>query len=579
MEWKPDFNDDILSQQPGSDSNESLPATQWLCIFVRAGVYSEYMSVHFAEIPTRPSGSDCVYRAPNQDCVSETLAGVFSTRLVRANVAAKQVRQQIEGMKTGNLFVLLAMLFGLVHATYYFFGVHVSLPVSWDWHLIDPPLLEHRLLESVHYLHTQPPLWNLFVALFLTIPGPYQALLLTSFFLLLGFASYCCVFWLMKFMHTSTTVALILATLLMASPSFVLLEHGGGYDFLIVALLTSSVVVLWRFLNQPSYAGAFLFFLILAIICLTRSMFHLSYFVLVAMIVVLMNRSLYRLICCAALPGLLLVVSLYVKNYVVFGKFTASTWMGMNAAKVIIRSTPLAELKEWHEQGIISDVMLHEPWSDLSEYPERFKRIEEPFVNIPLLNLSHKESGYKNLHHVAYIAIADQYMADVLQVIRQKPLKYLRGFVAAWYCYFRATDESEFLPCRDACEGVINIYDYLFYGKSPWPIRYATDRKASYNLYVILIVALPLLFVYGVRLLTRKSELSREQKTMVAVMIFNIAFVALTINCFELAENQRARFYTDSFSLVLLAHFIHVRAWKSRTKRKDLRRKVDFAKP
>jgi hypothetical protein len=485
------------------------------------------------------------------------------------NVTVNRVRQKIEGMKRVNLFVLLAILFGLVHATYHFFGVRISLPVSWDWHLIDPQLLEHRLLESVLYLHTQPPLWNLFVALFLTIPPPHQALLLSSFFLLLGFASYCCVFWLMKFMQTSTTLALILATLCMASPSFVLLEHGGGYDFLIMALLTISVVVLWKFLNRPSYSGAFSFFLILAIICLTRSMFHLSYFVLTALIVLLMNRNLYKLICFAALPGLFLVLSLYVKNYVIFGKFTASTWMGMNASKVVSRSTPMAELKQWHEQGIISEVMLREPWSDLNEYPEKFKRIRDPFTNIPLLSMSQKKDGYKNLHHAAYIAIADQYLTDVIQVIQHKPLKYLRGLAAAWYCYFRATDESEFLPCRDTCEGVINVYDYLLYGKSPWPIRYATDRKASYNLYVILIVALPLLFVYGTRLLLRKDGLSREQKTMVAVMIFNIAFVALTINFFELAENQRARFYTDPFSLALLAHFIHDRVYKSRTTRKD----------
>jgi hypothetical protein len=480
------------------------------------------------------------------------------------------VRQRIEGLRRGNLFLLLAILFGLVHVTYYSFGVYISLPVSWDWHLIDPSLIEQRLLESVFYLHTQPPLWNLFIALFLTIPTPYQVFLLSSFFLMLGFASYCCLFWLMKFMRTSSTVALVFATLLMASPSFVLLEHGIGYDFPIAALLTISVVVLWKFLNKPSYLGAFLFFLILAIICLTRSMFHLSYFVFTAMIVLLMNRNLYKLICFAALPGLLLVLSLYVKNYLIFGKFTASTWMGMNAAKVVIRSTPLAELKEWHEQGIISEVILKEPWSDLSEYPEKFRRIREPFTNIPLLSMAHKESGYKNLHHAAYIAIADQYLADVVQVIRHKPLRYLRGLAAAWYCYFRATDESEFLPCRDLCEPVINAYDYLLYGKSPWPIRYATDRKASYNLYVILLIALPFLLVYGIRLLIRKDELSRKQKTIVAVMIFNVAFVALTINFFELAENQRARFYTDSFSLVLLAHFIHMRAWKSRTPRTDV---------
>lgn len=244
--------------------------------------------------------------------------------------------------------------------------------------------------------------------------------------------------------------------------------------------------------------------------------------------------------------------------------------MGMNAAKVVIRSTPLAERQAWHKDGIVSEVMLIEPWSDLSEYPDRFRRTEARFSEIPLLARPSKEDGYKNLHNAAYIAIADQYLSDVFRVIRYKPLQYLRGLGAAWYCYFRATDESEFLPYRDVCAPVMNTYDYLVYGKSPWHIRYATDRKGSYNLYVSLLLALPLVFFYGIRLLTRKDSLSRKQKTIVAIMVFNIAFVALTINFFELAENQRARFYTDSFSLVLLAHFIHARAWESVIPRKAL---------
>lgn len=101
----------------------------------------------------------------------------------------------------------------------------------------------------------------------------------------------------------------------------------------------------------------------------------------------------------------------------------------------------------------------------------------------------------------------------------------------------------------------------MLYGKSPWPIHHATDRKGSYNLYVFLLIGLPALFVYGVVLL-KKGGLSPNQKKLVVVMSVNIAFVALTINFFELAENQRARFYTDSFSQILLVHFVHKRPWR-----------------
>ena len=473
------------------------------------------------------------------------------------------IRQRIEYLKNGNLFLMLAGLFGLVHMIYYAFGLHVSLPVFWDWHLIDRSLLEERLFESIFYLHTQPPLWNLYIAALLAIPAQYQIAFLTSVALILGFASYSCLFWLMQFMKISRISALGLSTLFMASPTFILLEHTTGSDFVVVTLLVISLVLLWRFTEEPSYARALLFFFFLAIICLVRSLFHVSFFILATIVVVVTNRKMYKAILFASIPCLVIVLSVYVKNYVVFGKFSASTWMGMNAAKVVTRSISLSERTEWHKEGIVSDVMLHEPWSDLAEYPEKLCRVDPRFSHIPLLTTKYKDGGYKNLHHVAYIAVADQYMSDLIQVIRYRPFRYVNGLAAAWFCYFRSTDESEWLAHREMFMPLVNVYDYLLYGKSPWPLNYATDRKASYNFYVILLVVLPLLFLYGLILLLDKHKLTRQQKTIVGFMMLSIVFVAVTINFFELAENQRARFYTDSFSLILLGHFIQNRAWRS----------------
>ena len=233
--------------------------------------------------------------------------------------------------------------------------------------------------------------------------------------------------------------------------------------------------------------------------------------------------------------------------------------MGMNASKIISRSTSEEQRAAWVQEGICSGLMLIEPWSDLSSYPPVYSEVDRRFAGIPMLNEPVKSSGYKNLHHAGYIAIADQYFRDVVSIARRHPGSYLKGYAASWFCYFRATDESSFLPLAGNFRGLIAVYDYLFYGKSPWPIPFKTDRRAAYNFYIFLLLGLPLIFWYGIRLTRKESGLDTADRTLVLYMIFTIAFVALVINAFELAENQRARFYSDGFSLVLFAHFLQTK--------------------
>jgi hypothetical protein len=262
----------------------------------------------------------------------------------------------------------------------------------------------------------------------------------------------------------------------------------------------------------------------------------------------------------AAIPFLLLA-AIYVKNYALYGKFTTSTWMGMNAAKVLFRSSSPDQRREWYDHGIVSETMLIEPWSDLEDYPDAL-RGNMKYPTVPLLHEAKKSNGYKNLHHIDYITIADQYQRDALQVYRFRPRAALFGQLSSWYCYFRSTAESIFLQ-RDQLGFVPDVFDYAFYGKSPWPIPF----QKGYNLYIFLLIGLPLLFLYGIWVSLGKAPriiaFGPQKRVVVALVCFTILYVAVVINLFELAENQRARFYTDPLSLALLGVFIQ-----------DLRRRI-----
>ena len=54
-------------------------------------------------------------------------------------------------------------------------------PLTWYWQYIEPALLKERLLESLFYLHSQPPLFNLFIGLALkAFPASYGTALQVS---------------------------------------------------------------------------------------------------------------------------------------------------------------------------------------------------------------------------------------------------------------------------------------------------------------------------------------------------------------------------------------------------------------
>ncbi len=71
------------------------------------------------------------------------------------------------------LFLVVAFVVSRVR--YYLAGVRFDAsPLGYYLQYIDPPLLQDSLLESVFYLHGQPPLFNLFLGVVLKLfPSSY----------------------------------------------------------------------------------------------------------------------------------------------------------------------------------------------------------------------------------------------------------------------------------------------------------------------------------------------------------------------------------------------------------------------
>jgi hypothetical protein len=122
--------------------------------------------------------------------------------------------------------------------------------------------------------------------------------------------------------------------------------------------------------------------------------------------------------------------------------------------------------------------------------------------------------------------------------------------VQAWGVYLRSSSDLKFLGLANlrALDPWVDAYDRIFFGRWPW----SGDAEAPPR-YLTLIVGLPALFVFGLALALRRSAgLRPSQRALLAFMCFTTAYVAVVGNLLELGENNRFRFETDPFSLVLL---------------------------
>jgi len=128
-----------------------------------------------------------------------------------------------------------------------------------------------------------------------------------------------------------------------------------------------------------------------------------------------------------------------------------------------------------------------------------------------------------------------------LYVVRHYPQYLLAGWLNAWLCYFRSGSNYPHLYGNLSKIVAMNVlYEYLCYGKVPRyrvhlgaiPIYYAGPNREP-RLYVFLLIGLPLLVVYGMRLALRgragELRLETSQQALLLYLCANIIYVVALI--------------------------------------------------
>ncbi|HUT03482.1 MAG TPA: hypothetical protein VM163_06285 [bacterium] len=467
--------------------------------------------------------------------------------------------------KTSRPLLWLAIIFVFIQVIFHLLGMRFSdaLPYGAS-QFLDTELLRHRLLESVFYMHSQPPLFNLFLGLALKLSSGYPRLAFHAIYAICGLILYCSLFTLQVRLGVGKWLAFVLSTMFIVSPTNLMHQNDFNYPLILALLLLISALLLDRFLVEKNVRTAVAFFFCLFLLSGIRSLYHLSYFVLILVVLLALNWADRRkLLLAAALPGLL-IVALHVKNLILFNVFATSSWLGMNAWAVVADYVPPSEREQLVREGTLSELALITRFSPVNCYPEKYRKTTD-YRHIPVLTQTEKSSGAANYNHLAYVGISKQYFKDYLTLSRQRPRALLKGLTRSCLHYLSPCGimfpmEAEYNRMRD----YTNAFQVVFYARIPADMSRTGIRPfgvvPQYRVHLFLFLGLPILFIGGLALSLRKSSarfpIDRRQRIVILFLCLNIAYVAFVGNAFESGEQARFRFQTDPFYVVLLGLLI-----------------------
>jgi hypothetical protein len=485
---------------------------------------------------------------------------------------ASRFNEWLNGLSPGRTSLGIAAFFAVAHGAYYAWGIRFDgTPLLWFWQYLDPRLLEGKLLESVFYMHSQPPLFNLFLGAVLKLSGGDGRYVFQGAYLAAGLTLYLSLFWLQVKLGVARGVAFATSTLFMLSPSFVLYEHWLFYTFPVAALITLSAFLFYEVVTSKRAWAAAAFFATLFLICGIRHVFHLAYYVVVAAALAFFCAGARRKVLLAAAVPFAVLFSFYAKNYALFGQFSASSWGGMYLWEMTGYFLSPQEREKLEGDAKLSPVTAAPTFSGLGRYPAAYAGVGR-FGGVDALTQVNKSTGPNNYNHLGYVAISREYLNGAWAVLRYSPRAYLRGLLRSWFIYFRSSSDYasgvRFLDeagnqSRISCAE--RFYDYLFYGRVPLgpPLKKVLarfDLKCPPYAYLYLVIWLPVLAFYGFRLALRRGAaaavLSRGQRLTVLYLCVNVIYVTLAGTAFNWAESNRMRFLTDPLYVALLGVFI-----------------------
>jgi hypothetical protein len=259
-----------------------------------------------------------------------------------------------------------------------------------------------------------------------------------------------------------------------------------------------------------------------------------------------------------------------VKNAVLFGTTTTSSWLGMNVARLVLFKAPPSVVAKLEHQGTLTPLASVPAFGGPKTYVPRFVRPTPS--SVAALGPLYKKDGATNFNNPIYISVSSQYLHDDLAYIMARPSEYVgdvNSSVQVWlvpsdqnfanslnwphvHTYASLYDKAvEWQPVVDP--GAANVV----FAKTASPLSWLSLQAIA--IYVLTLIGAPIL-------LWRRRRVDGAFAGTMAVLWWTTVYAFVASSLIEIGENERFRFELGPVPLVLatVVATAVVRAWWSR---------------
>jgi len=419
-------------------------------------------------------------------------------------------------------------------------------PLTDMWQLLDVRLLKDHLLTSVWHLQSQPPLFNLYCGMLLKLPTAWRAPVEVACAVALDLAMVLCAYLLMVELRVPRWAALAVTLVcVVASPAVLLYENWLNYAEPAAAFGTVAAWCLIRFLRTARGRYGLGFFGAYAAMVLLDSSYQLEWFLVAGAVVAVVLRKRWRTVLAVAAVPLLVLVTWTVKDYVLFGTTTTSSWLGMNLGRSVLFQAPAADIAQLQRQGRMNALASIPAFAGPEVYAPRFVRaVPSPVAAVGEL---HKADGATNFNNPLYIQVSSLYLHDDLVWIRAHPRAYVDDVLGGVSVWMVGTDQN-FTDSVNwpATRGYARVYDRVVEWQptqDPAPglvlFRRGWHRPVWLSGQAMVVYALALVGVPVVAWRRRRSD--PAVAGTLTVLWFTTAYAFAASSLVEIGENERFR--------------------------------------
>ena len=428
---------------------------------------------------------------------------------------------------------------------------------NWLWQTLDTHLLQEKLWESIWNLHMQPPVHNLYGAIFINNWTNYLS---AMHFANIGLSA------LLVGMLYTIAFSLTRARWLSFGMALVLALHPGLYIYAatpLYTILTTFTITLTVFClamyglhRRRVYLVAFI--AALNLVFMTRASYHLIFLTPALLIVMALGWRHWKQILLIALLISTVTFGWYTKNYIKFGVFGSSSWSGFNLFNIASANYPPEEIKRLGWEGVLGRPF--QDWPIYFQQPDKFW----------LYGLYGKTSDVEALsvsspNNINTPDISAMYRDNAIRLINYDRMHYVENVAEAYGIFNRpATQYGEIWEFSQNIRLHEEISSRVVQGQ--WltdqiNALFGIDTFTSMVYFLLPISVLG----YSVALLRRNRLAWRRWRTALradALMIFLTALIAYTtlVSIFlEHGENNRFKFSIEpvlAIYFVTLAHRI-----------------------